>query len=435
MQRQIIQVQCLNKILDSKDYSFIEDNMLAKEEFVGYEKEFEYIDNHYKQYGNIPDKVSFLSQFPDFDLVEVQESDRYLVETLREENLFSKLVPVLQETVNLSQKDSNEAVRYMYQAMKDLEPNYRLGGTDIVANAEDRYNQFIERKEHQDTWFFTSGFEELDDLIHGIQREEELFVIVARTNQGKSWVIGKICTHIWQLGFNVGFISPEMGAMSVGYRFDTLYKNFSNKALMWGREDVEEEEYKEYIQDLEKHKNKFMVATPNDFDRKMTITKLKNWIKQYKLDILAIDGITYLQDERGKKGDNKTTTLTNISEDLMSLSMEMHVPILVVVQANRDATKDKSASTPELETIRDSDGIAMNASKVISIQQSKDGILKMEIKKQRFGPVGGKLLWSWDIDRGEFMFVPSYDDAESMEKTERKVEDVKRIYKDKTDAF
>ena len=258
-------------------------------------------------------------------------------------------------------------------------------------------------------------------------------VIVARTNQGKSWVLEKMATHVWQLGFNIGYISPEMGAVSIGYRFDTLHKNFSNRSLMWGKSDIDESEYKDYIDDLKDKKNKFIVATPNDFDRKITVTKLKNWIQQYQLNLIAIDGITYLTDERFNRGDSKTTTLTNISEDLMSLSMEMKVPVLVVVQANRGAVEN--VGSPELENIRDSDGIAMNASKVLSIKQTDDGVLKIEIKKQRFGIVGGKLNYNWNIDKGDFQWIPSDNDAQSSEKKEKAIKTVKKQYKDKADVF
>ena len=432
----MVQLQILSKVLSTKDISIIEDNLLTEDYFVGYENEYEFITNHKKEYGDIPDKATFLAKFPDIDLVEVTESDRYLVDTIREEYLYYKSVPVVQKIAELLKTDANAAAEYMIQSLKELQPQYRLGGIDIIADADDRYNQFIERKEHQDDWFFTCGFEELDELIHGIQREEELFVIFARTNQGKSWVLEKMCTHIWQLGYNVGYISPEMGASSIGYRFDTLYKNFSNKGLMWGKDDIDEEEYKNYLTTLKNTKNSFIVATPNDFDRKITITKLKNWITQYKLNLVAVDGITYMTDERYKRGDSKTTTLTNISEDLMSLSMEMKVPILIVVQANRGGvSQDDADGTPELETIRDSDGISHNASKVISIRQTKDGILKMEVKKQRFGAVGGKLNYSWNVNTGEFLFIPSYDDAEPQEKTERRVQKTKKQFVDKTDVF
>ncbi len=429
----MVQLQIISKILNNHDFSIVEDNLLTEEYFEEYKDEFAFIKKHYDEYKNTPDVITFKTQFPDVELVEVTESDEYLIDTIREEYLYSKSVPVVQNIATLLKTDANEAAKYMINAVKELQPNYRLGGTDIIADAAQRYEQFIERKEHQDSWFFTSGFEELDDIIHGIQREEELFVIVARTNQGKSWVLEKICTHIWQLGFNVGYISPEMGAASIGYRFDTLHKNFSNKGLMWGKQEIVNEEYKTYIDELKENKNKFIVATPNDFNRQITISKLRNWIQQYKLDLIAIDGITYITDERFRRGDNKTTTLTNISEDLMSLSMELKVPILIVVQANRGAVEN--VGTPELENIRDSDGIAMNASKVISIKQTDNGILNMEIKKQRFGMIGGKLTYQWDIDTGAFTFIPSYDDAEPNEKTERKVERVKKQFNDKTDVF
>ena len=433
----MVALQIISKILSTKDMSLIEDNLLDASYFVGYEDEFNFLVEHNKEYGSVPDKSTFLSKFPDIELVEVTESDRYLLDTIREEYLYYKSVPVVQRIAELLKSDANAAAEYMVQAMKDLEPSYKLNSVDIVAGAQERYEQFLQRRDHQEDWFFTSGFEELDDLIHGLQREEEFFVIFARTNQGKSWVLEKICTHVWQIGFNVGYLSPEMGANNIGYRFDTLYKNFSNKGLTWGKNTIETEEYHDYIEELKQRTNKFIVATPNDFNRKITVTKLRNWIKQYKLDLIAVDGITYMTDERFQRGDNKTTQLTHISEDLMALSMELRIPILVVVQANRMAVADKEKEdVPELETIRDSDGIAHNASKVISIRQTSDGVLKLEVKKQRFGPVGGRLNYKWDIDTGEFTFIPSYDDAEPAERTKRKVNEVRKKFSgDKEDVF
>ena len=402
----MVALQILCKCISTGNIDIIEDNQLTEEYFNGYEEERNFIVNHYKQYGNTPDTATFLSKFPDDDIVEVTESDRYLVDTIREEYLYFKSVPVVQEIADLLKTDANAAVEYMLHAIKELEPNYNLGGIDIVSEAHERYKEFIERKEHQDEWFFTTGFPELDDAIHGIQRKEEFFVIFARTNQGKSWILEKIVTHIWEIGFNVGYISPEMGPSSVGYRFDTLYKQFDNKGLMWGNDDVNNEDYKNYIEELVQRKNKFIVATPNDFDRKITINKLRKWKKQYNLDVIAIDGITYLSDERGKRGDNKTTSLTNISEDLMSLSIELGIPILTVVQANRNGVVESDTDDlPELDSMRDSDGIAFNASKVIALRQNKDGDLLMQIKKQRNGLIGKKLAYKWNANIGEFNYI------------------------------
>jgi replicative DNA helicase len=430
----MVALQIISKVLQTQDISLLEENQITKDYFPEYQDEIEFILKHYNDYGNVPDKATFIAQFPEFELVEVQESDRYLVDTIREEYLYYKSVPVVQQVAKLMKTDSNAAVEYMIQSMKDLQPNYSITGVDIIQDALNRYEQFTQVKEHQNEWFFTTGFEELDDLIHGIQRGEELFVLFARTNQGKSWVLEKICTHVWQLGFNVGYVSPEMSANSIGYRFDTLYNQFSNKGLMWGNEDADK--YKDYIEKLKDNKHKFIVSTPMDFNRQITVSKLKQWVKKYKLDMIAIDGITYMSDERYKRGDNKTTSLTNISEDLMELSIELKIPVLVVVQANRNGVSaEDSNDVPELESIRDSDGIAHNASKVLSIKQTKEGTLTMQVKKQRFGAVGGKLIYQWGIDTGEFVNIPSYDDAQPKEVTEKKVRKARAQFVDKEDVF
>ena len=433
----MVELQIISKVISEGSYSFFEDNLITREYFdgTGYEGEFDFITNHYNKYGNVPDKATFLAAFPEIELVQVGESDRYLLNTLREEFLYRRSVPVVQRIAELLKTDANAASEYMWQATQQLQPNYDLSAVDLISQGEQRLEHFKDRLENQEDWYFTTGFPELDEVIHGIQRGEELFVIFARTNQGKSWVLEKIMTHIWQLGFNVGYVSPEMTADSIGYRFDTLHNNFSNRGLQWGNDDVDIEEYSEYIHSLKTHENTFICSTPIDFDRKITVSKLRKYAQSHKLDALAIDGITYITDERGKRGDNKTTSLTNISEDLMTLSIELGIPILVVVQANRTGVVDAEQSgTPELESIRDSDGISHNASKVLSIRQDKEGMLEMGIKKQRFGAVGGKLKYKWHIDSGVFEFVPEYADVQDAPRTERQIRHERRAI-DNKDVF
>lgn len=429
-------LQIISKIISTGDYSIVEANLLNEEFFVEYEDEFNYIHDHYKKYGNVPDKFTFLSKFPELELVEVTESDKYLLETVKEERLYYKSIPVVKQIAKLLKTDANAAVEYMIQSMNDLQPDYRLGGTDIIKQANERYQSYVERRNNDKDWTFSTGFKELDNIIHGIERQEELIVLFARINNGKSFVAEKIATHIWQIGFNVGYISAEMSPNSLGYRFDTLYKGFSNKSLMWADKSLKQEDYKDYIDELQTNKHKFIISTPADFDKCITVTKLKEWIKQYELDFIVIDGINYLTDERYRRGDNTTKSLTNISEDLMTLSIELKVPPLVVSQANRmGIVADDEDSTPDLENIKDSDGIAANASKVIALRHTKDGILRLGIKKNRFGAVGGQLSYQWEPDTGEFTFIPSYQDAEPTETTDKKVRRTRKKIKDVEDVF
>ena len=260
----MVTLQIISKVIATQDFSFIENNSLTREDFegTGFEAEFDFICAHRTKYGNVPDATTFLSEFPELELVQVEESDQYLLDTFREEQLYRKSVPMVQRIAELLKTDANAAAEYMMQAVKELQPKYNLGGVDLISQGEQRLEHFKERVDNQDKWYFTTGFPELDEVIHGIQRGEELFVIFARTNQGKSWVLEKMMAHIWELGFNVGYISPEMSADSIGYRFDTLNKNFSNKGLLWGNSDIDVENYEEYIHSLKSHENTFICSTP-----------------------------------------------------------------------------------------------------------------------------------------------------------------------------
>lgn len=428
----MVSLQILNKIIQTQDFTLVSANSLTVEYFPGYESEFNFIQEHVDKYGKVPDKATFLATFQNFSLVDVAESDEYLLDTLYEEHLYYKSVAVVQKVADLLKVNSADAVEYLQSQLPSLQLQTACKGVDIIHQAEQRYEIYKEKLEGDEPWYLTTGFKELDSIVHGWAKGEELVVFFARTGQGKSWVLAKTLVHAWQLGNRVGYISPEMSPAKIGYRFDTVYKNFSNKNLVWGKQ---EPGYEEYIAGLNNSSNPFIVATPRDFQNNITVSKLRNFCKLNNLDILGIDGIVYLSDERTKRGDTKTIALTNISEDLMALSIELQIPILVVVQSNRSGARDKEQEgTPELESIRDSDGIAQNATKVIALRQTGSG-LEFGIKKHRDGASGGKVIYQWDIDKGEFTYIPSDDDTVKKEHRKRKTKEATESFKDGTDVF
>lgn len=424
----MVTLQILNKVLEEKDFSLVINNDLDSSYFQDYEDEYNFIKEHYEKYSKICDMETFIKAFPDFTVINVTEPNNYLIDTIKEEHLYMQTVPIIQEAANIMKTDSYEAMEYLFANLRTLDINSNSKITNIIMEAQERYREYEKKLINPESYLISTGFEELDNLLGGFERGEDFIVLVARTGQGKSWVLCKMATHVWQIGYRVGYISPEMSPIKIGYRFDTLFKNFSNISLIRGKES---DGYQTYINTLKEYKNPFFVATPLDFNKKVTVTKLKNFITKNNLDILFIDGITYLKDERLKRGDNKTTSLTNISEDIMSLSLELKVPIVAVVQSNRGGTEN---DMPELENIRDSDGIAHNATKVISLKQQGPGLC-MVVKKNRESPTGGKLIYKWEIDRGIFEYIPSDDDNNIPLERERKKQEIKQKFDDGADVF
>lgn len=422
----MVELQILSRVIKDKNASILTLNGFTEEYFITYLEEYSYIMNHLNSYGNVPDKETFLSKFPGFTLVDVTETDAYLIETFNEEHLYSLTVPVINKLAEIIQTDSRAAVEYLQSQLPLLTQNNIVIGKDIISNADERLSEWQQRKENKEKFSIPTGFKELDEITGGWQRGEEFSVIFARTGQGKSWILIKTLEHAWKMGKRVGLIEPEMSAVKTGYRFDTLSANMSNTSLTRGDEI---DNYESYIENLKKKDIPFFVAGPKDFRRKITVSKLRAFIESNKIDILGIDGISYLKDERAQRGDNRTTGLTNISEDLMDLSIELKIPIIVVCQSNREGAKEDDA--PDLENIRDSDGIAYNASTVIAVRQKGPGI-ELSVRKNRNGRNGDKLIYLWDIDKGVFQYIPSEesdrDNSQEIEKAREEFKSGKEVF-------
>ena len=246
---------------------------------------------------------------------------------------------------------------------------------------------------------------ELDKILNGWLPGEELVTIVGRVNQGKSWLLQKFLTEANKQNKRVLHYSGEMGVLQVAYRNDTLGLNYSNSQLMRGT--IADGDYKQYLEDMENNKQlaEYRVVTPNDFGGKMlTVSMLRTLIKKHKPDIIGIDQISLMEDERRLKGDATRTQYTHIAQDLFNMSTQFGIPIIVDAQANRNKADVDNPENPELADIGESDGIAQNSSRVISLVQTKAG-LSLKITKNRYGENNKKLLYVWDIDCGVFSYV------------------------------
>lgn len=410
--------QIINKVLQDKDYDIIKTNCLEASQFEGLADEFNFIVDHYKKFGNVPDTFTFLAQFQDFDLIEVNETDDYLIDKLHEECGFYKFREILPQVNDKLKEDSRLAYEYLMSELPKLKPHTVCKGHDIIEEANERYEHYINRCSSDVSPTISTGFKELDDILDGWEPGDELVTLVARTNTGKSWLQMKFLTEAWKQGKRVGLYSGEMNHINLGYRFDALFEHFSNKDLTKSKQI---KKYKPYIESLKGRPGCFNIITQKEFGGKPTVQKIRNFIEENDIEIMGIDQLSLMEDCRAQRGDPLRMKMGHISEDLFLLSSEYKIPILCIVQANRAAiTKDESESSG-LENIKESDDIAANSSKCISFKQDK-GFLIMNIIKNRSGKVGDKLIYTWDIDTGYFEHCPVYstDTAEKIKKDNEK---------------
>lgn len=402
----MIQLQALNNILNNDNIDEYIGQGITKEYFSNYQEEYDYIFNHYRRYNKVPDWQTFLSRFSDFDVVDVLEPLKFLVYNLKEEYLYHQGVKVFKDSASVLEQNSFDGLETIIaKAQELLEGTTQSDGVNIN-NLVKQKQQDIEAKRNKNGMLgISTGMEELDRILHGWLPGEELVTIVGRVNQGKSWLLQKFLTEANKQGKKVLQYSGEMSIMQVAYRHDTLGLNYSNSQLMTGT--ISDSDYRSYMQELEEASNRaeYRVVTPNDFGGKpMTVSMLRTLIKKYKPDIVGVDQISLMDDERHKKGEPTRIQYTHIAQDLFNLSIEFEIPILVDAQANRNKSDIENPENPELADIGESDGVAQNSSRVISLVQTKAG-LSLKITKNRFGQNNKKLLYVWDIDCGIFRYI------------------------------
>ena len=403
----MIQLQALNYILKNRDHDLL--MTYGQEYYFNYEAEYNVIKNHYTKYKTVPDVLTVLDKVPTFKVIDTNESKQYIEQKLYEEYVYEFTRNIMKQKAGLFKQDAVRAKNEIAVALANLHPPRTTWGTNIVASAQDRYDSLIDTLASPNANKISTGLPELDmKLGGGMHMGEEFIVIFARTNNAKTWLAEKIAVSAWEAGNNVGFFSPEMSDKSIGYRFDTLHKGFSNKAIQGSDPDYDTTKYKTYIGNLSKNKTIFSVTSPIHFDKEVTVSKLKKWATDLDLKLIVIDGLTYLKNERvnGRQPDHER--LTDLSEDLMTLSNELQIPIIAVVQANREGARDSNGEvnddTPEIDTIRGSDGISHNASRVISVRY-KDNTITIYLNKNRYGEVNVKLIYKYFINEGKFTYM------------------------------
>lgn len=412
----MIQLQVLNKVLEEKSLSILENNGIDQEYFTDYLDEFIFIQSHFSNYGRVPDDETILDHFPGFEFFEIGETDEYLIDKLKEEHLYNSLVPILTEAAEDIQVDSNVAIANIIPKLEELFNRSKfIGGLDIARNANLRLDWANSIRNHEgERLGISTGFELLDDVLGGLLPGEDLVVIMARPGQGKSWTIDKMLATAWKNGHDVLLYSGEMSEMQVGARIDTIISNVSINSItkgIWNEHQFEK--YEDHIQAMTEAENSLVVVTPFMIGGKnLTPAILDSMISKYKPSVVGIDQLS-LMSESYPSREQKRIQYANITMDLYKISAKYGIPIVLNVQAGRSA-KTEGAESLELEHIAESDGVGQNASRVIAMKRDeKSGILELSVVKNRYGEDRKIIEYMWDVETGTYTLIGFKEEGES----------------------
>lgn len=403
------ELQFINYIFSQNSLALATDNGITSEFFTTYKDHYTFITDFVNQYNQLPSKETFQGQFSgNFDWLAVSDPPEYLVERLKEEYLFRKVVNKYSKIGELLKDGHTEKA---VEIMSEITQKYyqQSGGhcVELIGDAKERYDSYIERVKDPAKSFISTGLKELDEVIGGWDMLNETAMIAARTGIGKSWVLIYFALQAAKAGLRVGYYSGEMESDFVGYRLDTFASNLPNGSLTHGNGNIKDQ-YKNYIDDLSNNiPGKIFCITPDDkmFNGSVTVAKLKAFIEKYNLQMLCIDQFSLLEDQRRAKLPREQAI--NISKDLRTLQRMKKIPFLCAVQLNREDTSDGG---PSSRNIAESDRIGQDSTTILFIENKGDNVC-ISIGKSRNAKTGDKLTYVWNKNMGTMHYIPTEKDA------------------------
>lgn len=402
----LTQLQLINRIINKKDVNTLMSRGLTQEYFPQYKAEFEFLVNHYNTYNQIPDLTSFLKVFPNFEVLEVDESIDYLLNELyreRNEKVLAKTFNNIRELLINGKTD--EAINVLNKSAAKMTISRNIEAVNILEDIS-RYDEYVSKCNNFDNHFVSTGFKELDDSFGGgIDRDNAYFVISARAGIGKTLVMIKFATAAVERGLRVGLYEGEMTANKIAGRYDTLTSHISNSAITHGGGSIANQ-YKIYLENLKNSAGKLFVLTRDMIkDDKVTVDTLRAFVDKYELDMLFVDQISLL--DTNAKYTKSFEQAAEISKALKNLQVQKHIPIVVASQQNRSAVDEAGfAGTQNLSL---SDRIGQDATEVLFISK-KDNIMTFNIAKARDGAKKYELSYEVDYDKGIFNYIPDEDE-------------------------
>jgi len=405
-----IELQVISRILTSDDP--VEVDQLCGfdlQYYSVYKEHAEFIFNHIQEYGETPDVFTFQAQFPDINLVRVAEPTEYLIDELKKNRQHILLIETFNKLKSLGSGDVTDAWKYLSMQCEKVSELSSKDPLDLVSDAKERSDQVVEFAKQTR---IPTGFEEIDKLMYGgLSTVEELLLIVARTNSGKSWVCTKMMETAQRNGFPVLYYSPEMQASYLGTRFDTWRGHFQNSQLYQGKYTPQ---YIEYIEELKGQSTSAFVLEDKDVaGGSVNVRVLESIIKKHRIKEVIIDGLSYMEDIR--RSDSDYVKYKNLCLDLFRLSKKYSCAIVVAMQANRETKEnkdDKGLSMPDLTNIEGSDHPGRIATQAFSLRQIfEKHVLDIRLEKSRIAnnqkPV---LSYAWDVNTGNMQYLPGGED-------------------------
>ncbi|MDR2596351.1 MAG: replicative DNA helicase [Treponema sp.] len=326
----------------------------------------------------------------------------YYAQTVKDYSLKRSLIKVASNIGISAYDESSEAREVLEEVQKrifELSDERQIFTSRKIGEVLSEAVDLIEkaRKSKNPITGIPSGFEKLDQLTSGFQRDE-FIIIGARPSVGKTALALNMASHIaFHEKKPTAFFSLEMSETALVQRLISSEAMVQAQNIRTGFLSTDDFNKILNVSGKIYEAPLYIIDMPNMklLDLRAQARKVRS---QQQVQIIFIDYLGLIGHESNFLP--RYEQFSDISRSLKSLARELHIPVVVLCQLNRDAQWEK----PTLANLRDSGSIEQDADLVMFLNReqpkktSKDDdkpkhpidIIPTDliIAKQRNGPTG-----------------------------------------------
>lgn len=355
---------------------------------------FGFLQEHFLEYSEVPTARTVKDNYPNFRLLDVQDSTEYLVDRLAQRRRESRVYDIVRRAVDLLDTDDYEKVVDSVRAgLAELDGEQTTDSdVNLVDSPVSRFDEYAALKGRPGGLLGVgTGFPTIDQATAGLQ-PGQLVTIIASPKTGKSVLALRVAQHVHSQGLSPMFQSYEMSNVEQQQRFDAMVSRVSHNRLRRGLLTAQEEErYFAALQALES-RPPFILT---DSAAGITVSGLAAKISKHEPDVVFIDGVYLMIDEVSGEA-NTPQALTNITRSLKRMAQRLDIPVVITTQTLLWKMRGNRVSE---NSIGWSSSFLQDSDVIIGLERVEDqeDVRNLKIVASRnCGSVETPLLWDWE---------------------------------------
>jgi replicative DNA helicase len=323
------------KMKISADFFFLPEARLA----------FNFLIKHFRKFGEVPSMELFRKEFRNFNLRTTSDTVEAVCHQLRKAKMYADVADLLDETLRLNREDASEALDHLRMQITSLTSQHVITrDSDLTKDVEEAKAEYERVKSGAGIVGVPWPWDKLNEVTLGAQNGECVY-FYARPKSLKTWLLIKSAVHAFKKGYRPLLISKEMPTDQIRRRVHACFAGVDYNALRTGRLTPREE--KNYFEDLEAFSENDPFILSGDDEDKGGVMSVTAKIKEYQPDVVYLDGVYLMHDDRTNKRTSDWQGIAHITQDLKRMSKQLNIPVIGSTQANRAAEKSKGESKSE----------------------------------------------------------------------------------------